>query len=185
VGSLGLCDDRPERPDGLGIVLTGQKELRPAEDHRQRVIQLVAGPGGELGQGFEHRPPARGFLAVDPAAMGGDRFVQQLPQAGSLLDRPGPRIPGVQGRRRLGIDRRVGKVSEMDGRREGSPSLSAAEREAPAVVESRALPPSHSTRTAPMPGSPRKARLARSAQSSGLSVGEDSATARMNRSRWS
>ena len=37
----------------LGIGLFAQQELVVAGDDRQRIIDLVAGPGGKLGQRFE------------------------------------------------------------------------------------------------------------------------------------
>lgn len=54
MGALGLGDDRPQRALGLGVVgQTMDEELCAADDDGERIVQLVAGAGGELGQRVE------------------------------------------------------------------------------------------------------------------------------------
>ena len=48
----------------LGIVGPGQQQLGAADDHRQRVVELVAGSRGELAQGIELASRRAGRLRV-------------------------------------------------------------------------------------------------------------------------
>ena len=48
-----LAEDDAERPHRFGMVGAGKQELRAADDHRQGIIELVAGPSRELAQGFQ------------------------------------------------------------------------------------------------------------------------------------
>ena len=53
VNPHGLRIHKGKRPAPLGIGLPVQKQLGPAGDYRQRIIDFVARPGGELGHGLE------------------------------------------------------------------------------------------------------------------------------------
>ena len=48
-----LVEDDAERARRFGVVGAGEQELSAADDHRQGIVELVAGPGGELAQGVE------------------------------------------------------------------------------------------------------------------------------------
>ena len=55
MGTLRLGEDRAERTDRAGVGLVHQEQLGTADDDGQGIVQLVARPGGELGQGIELR----------------------------------------------------------------------------------------------------------------------------------
>ena len=93
-----LADDRPERPDRLGVVRPRLDELRAAQDDRQRVVQLVGGPGGELGEGLQ---------PLDGARLGVGRPLL-LVQLGKIVQPAGlpPSVAGQRGPRPAGgLDR--------------------------------------------------------------------------------
>ena len=48
-----LAEDDAERPHRFGVVGAGEQELSAADDHRQGIVELVAGPPRELAQGLQ------------------------------------------------------------------------------------------------------------------------------------
>ena len=72
-----LGTDQRQRVLALGIGLFAEQELGTAGDDRQRIIDLVAGPGGELGQRFElldlERPLEIGLQFRQSGELVGDR----------------------------------------------------------------------------------------------------------------
>ena len=53
MGATCLVDHDPEGTSDFGIISAREQELSPADDHRERVIELVPGAGGELAQAVE------------------------------------------------------------------------------------------------------------------------------------
>ena len=48
--TLGLAEDDTKRSLGFGIVRAAEQQLGPADDHRQRIVELMTGTCGELGE---------------------------------------------------------------------------------------------------------------------------------------
>ena len=65
VSTLGLAEDDTERSLGFGIVRAAEQQLRPADDHRQGIIELMAGTGGELGERLEFFILESGLIVTD------------------------------------------------------------------------------------------------------------------------
>ena len=68
VGPLGLAEDDPERARDLGVLRPGQEQLGAADDHGQRVVQLVAGAGGELAERVQLPPTQPLLLGLGPGS---------------------------------------------------------------------------------------------------------------------
>ena len=65
MGAPGLVDHDAQRASRLGIIGSGQQQLGPADDHGQRIVELVAGPRGEFAQGIELALLEPQFLGLD------------------------------------------------------------------------------------------------------------------------
>ena len=70
MGTLRLGEDGAERTNGAGVGLAHQQQLGAADDDGQGIVQLVARPGGELGQGIELRLAEPRLLAWRPGRDG-------------------------------------------------------------------------------------------------------------------
>ena len=52
-----LAEDDAQRPHVSGSSVRASRELGAADDHRQGIIELVAGAAGELAQGLQLQLP--------------------------------------------------------------------------------------------------------------------------------
>src|SRR4051812_43310552 len=62
VSTLGLAQDDTERSLSFGVVGAAEQQLRPADDHRQGIVELMAGTCGELGERLE-------FFILEPGLL--------------------------------------------------------------------------------------------------------------------
>ena len=88
---LGLAQDDPERARHLGVFRPGQQQLCAADDHGQRIVQLVAGSGGELAERIQFPPTQPLLVALDPAADRGDDRLEPTLQLRAFGEQRGPR----------------------------------------------------------------------------------------------
>ncbi len=80
-----------------GSVGAGQQQLRSANDHREGIVELVAGPPGELAQGVEFSLAKLDFLGFDPIAKRSDDGLNPALEQAAIGDHRRPRFPGALG----------------------------------------------------------------------------------------
>ncbi len=102
-----LTEDDAKRPHRFGIVGAGEQELSAADDHREGIVELVAGPPRKLAQGLELAMPEP-FLFVYRSVDAATRR-RSGPGVPARRDRRPwpPRIPRLGGppSRRAGLPR--------------------------------------------------------------------------------
>ena len=105
VSTLGLAEDDTERSLGFGVVGAAEQQLRPADDHGQGIVELMAGTRGELGERFELVILEPGLLVTDllpesrhdgaePPLQDRGRWATRLPRPARQVSRP--RLPAVR-----------------------------------------------------------------------------------------
>ena len=94
VGALGLRQNRAERLGDFGIGLVNKEKLSAADDHRERVVQLVSRAGGKFRQRGKLRVAEANFLGFRSTSMGLSKLTD--PRL-LLLVTPNQGRPGIPG----------------------------------------------------------------------------------------
>ena len=92
--TLGLAEDDPQRSAGLRIGGPAQQQLGTTDDHGERIVQLVARPGGEFGKGLQLAVPQPVLSFVEVLPHRRDEALQPLLEEAAIGDLGGPGRPG-------------------------------------------------------------------------------------------